>query len=250
MYKIKEIAEIAGVSSRTLRYYDEIGLLVPSFINSSNYRIYTDNELDVLQQILLFRRMDMPLSEIKKIITGNSFDLNETLLRHKEMLLKQQSNINVLLETIDKTISYQKGETTMSNDQKFEGLKDKLIKENDELYGTELRDKYGEDQINASYQKFKKMSKYQLNKAKSLELEILESLKSIYKTEDSTSDLAIALCKMHERWIKMYWPTYSKEAHMGLIKMYTEDSRFKAYYDKVGDGATNFLYSAMKNYLK
>ncbi len=250
MYKIKEIAKMAGVSSRTLRYYHEINLLNPSYINESGYRIYSEKQLDLLQQILFYRRMDLPLSEIKKILNDQFFDLNDSLVKHRENLVKQKDNIEVLLNTIDKTIAYQKGETKMKSKDKFEGLKDEMIKEVDEKYGDELRDSYGSEAINEGFTKFKKMTKYQMDSADQLAEDILNKLSILLPDNDPSSNEGQELCKMHEKWIKYYWPTYSKEAHLALTKMYTTDKRFTAYYDKVGVGASLYLFKAMEIYLK
>jgi DNA-binding transcriptional MerR regulator len=250
MYKIKEIANIAGISSRTLRYYDEIDLLKPSFINSSNYRIYTDVELDILQQILFFRKLEISLAEIKTIISSRDFDFSETLISHKKNLMKQRSNINLLLETIDRTISYQKGEINMKPHEKFNGLKQQLIYDNELKYGKELRDTYGEDTMQATYAKFSNCSADDLKEADDIAQEILMILGALLKDQNPSSPEATKLCTLHEQWIKFYWTTYSKEAHLGLVRMYTEDDRFTAYYDKVGKGATIYLYEAMKVYLK
>lgn len=250
MYKINEIATIAGISSRTLRYYDEINLLKPSFINDSNYRIYSEKEMDILQQILFFRRMDLPLNEIKKIISSTDFDFTSNLMSHRENLLRQKENIDILLETINKTINYQKGATTMTSHEKFNGLKEEMIQKNEETYGSEIREKYGDKTVYDFNQKFRKLSKYEMKEADTLAQTILDTLGTLIKENNPTSQKALELCRLHEQWIKHYWTTYSKEGHLALVQMYTEDQRFTAYYDKVGKGATSYLLEAMTNYLK
>ena len=73
-YTVQRLADLAGVSSRTIRYYDEIGLLKPARINSSGYRLYGEKEVDRLQQILFYRELEVELENIKKIINGPDFD--------------------------------------------------------------------------------------------------------------------------------------------------------------------------------
>jgi len=94
----------------------------------------------------------------------------------------------------------------------------------------------------------RKMSKWEFEEATTLEKTILTKLGQLY-TSNPTSKEAQDLCDLHQKWIQFYWPTYSPEAHIQLVKMYTEDPRFTSYYDKVGQGATIFLYQAMKHYL-
>lgn len=73
-YTVQKLSRLAGVSARTLRYYDEIEILKPARINSSGYRIYTQEEVDRLQQILFYKELDVPLEKIREIITETSFD--------------------------------------------------------------------------------------------------------------------------------------------------------------------------------
>lgn len=107
MLKIKELSELVGISVRTLHHYDSIGLLCPEK-TEAGYRIYSDKDIDFLQQILFFKELGFSLKEIKNIISDPSFNKEEALLAHKKMLLDKQAHISKLVETIDKTIRYQK----------------------------------------------------------------------------------------------------------------------------------------------
>ena len=79
MYTVKQLADLAGVSVRTLHYYDEIGLLEPSYVGENGYRYYEDAELFRLQQILLYRELDLSLAEIREILDAPDFDLVSAL---------------------------------------------------------------------------------------------------------------------------------------------------------------------------
>lgn len=122
-YSINELSKIAKISTRTLRYYHEVDLLKPKRINSSGYRIYGENEVDKLQQILFYKEMGFKLDDIKNIINSPSFDIMLALDSHKKELLKKRNEINLLIENVEKTISYKKGEIKMSDKEKFEGFK-------------------------------------------------------------------------------------------------------------------------------
>jgi DNA-binding transcriptional MerR regulator len=102
-YSIKSLAKLAGISTRTLRYYDEIGLLKPLRTNSSGYRIYGDKEVDILQQILFYKELELPLEQIKEIITSKDFDTKKALYNHKENILKKQETQNRQSEIFDHT---------------------------------------------------------------------------------------------------------------------------------------------------
>ena len=122
-YTIKKLSEIAGVSARTLRYYDEINLLKPCRIISSGYRIYGQKEGDLLQQILFYKSMDMKLEDIRELISNPNFDINNALKEHYKKLISRRDQLNKLILTVEKTLAYNKGEIYMSNKEKFEGLK-------------------------------------------------------------------------------------------------------------------------------
>ena len=248
-YSIKELSLIANISTRTLRYYDQINLLSPSYINDSGYRIYTSNEVDILQQIMFYKELGLSLKDISKLINSNKFNNLEALNDHYQKLLMKQNKTNELLSNIKNTISNIKGEREMSDQEKFNGFKEKIIQENDKLYGEELKDKYGTEVIEDSYEKFRKLSKYEIEQQKKLEHEIKELLIKAVSLNDIYSDISMEMCAKHQKWIKSYWGSYSKEAHMALVEMYLTDERFKQYYDKTVLGGSLFLRNAMKIYL-
>lgn len=248
-YTIKALAQLAGVSTRTLRYYDEIDLLKPCRINSSGYRIYGESEVNLLQQILLYRSMDMKLGEIQNIISKDDFDICQSLVDHHKRLISRRNQIDQLILTVEKTIRYNKGGIEMSNKEKFEGFKKEKIRENEEKYGKEIREKYGEGSIEASNKKFMNMSEEEFDKMQEIEGEIFEDLKEIIKTKDLTSKEAQRVYKNHKEWLSFTWPSYSVEAHIGLAEMYIADERFAKYYnEKAGEGATEILRDIIVKY--
>jgi len=154
-YTVNKLAKLAGVSTRTLRYYDELGILKPARINSSGYRIYGEEEVDKLQQILFYRELGVSLTDIKDIINEPSFDRFNALIEHHEKLLEKRNQLDLLIANVEKTIATRKGGIEMSNKEKFEGFKQKLIDENEKKYGKEIREKYGDEKVNESNIKVK-----------------------------------------------------------------------------------------------
>ncbi|SOC41916.1 MerR family transcriptional regulator [Ureibacillus acetophenoni] len=244
-YTISKLAKLANVSARTLRYYDEINLLKPARINSSGYRIYGQIEVDRLQQILFFRELDVELDTIISIMNNPEFDKTKALQTHLSKLEEKKSRLEKLISTVENTIAHEKGEILMSNEQKFEAFKDKLISENEEKYGEEIREKYGEKTVEESNKIFKNMSQEKYDVMVKLGEEVLELLTKALETGDPTSTIAQEVALKHKQWLTFTWPSYSKEAHRGLADMYVADERFKAYYEKCGDGATEFLKEAI-----
>lgn len=248
-YTVHKLASLAGISERTLRYYDQIGLLKPSRKEDSGYRIYTSKEVDILQQILLYRNLGIELDVIKSIITNPKFDELQSLKNHLEKLEKNKGKIESLIKNVKNTIASKEGGDYMSDAEKFEGFKDKLIAENEEKYGAEAREKYGDEQVNSSNMKVKNMTKEDYDKVQKLSVDINETLKLAFNTGDPKGELAQKACKLHKEWLTFFWNSYSKEAHKGIAQMYVDDERFKKYYDSIAPGCAEFLRDAINYYV-
>ncbi|AGA68391.1 putative transcriptional regulator [Desulfitobacterium dichloroeliminans LMG P-21439] len=244
-YTVQKLAHLAGISSRTLRYYDEIGILKPARIASSGYRIYGQREVDRLQQILFYRELGMSLEGIKDIITSSDFDGEKALREHREKLLEKREQLDQLIGNVEKTIAQKEGRITMSDKEKFEGFKRKMIEENEEKYGQEIREKYGEETVAKSNEKFMNMSQEQHDQFTKLSEEVLATLYEAFKTGDPAGELAQKTADLHRQWLTFTWTSYSKEAHAGLAQMYLDDSRFTAFYDEKQPGAAEFLRDAI-----
>lgn len=244
-YTVQKLGNLAGVSTRTLRYYDEIGILKPARINLSGYRIYGTAEVNRLQQILFYRELGVDLESIKKIVTAPSFDGTSALKEHREKLLAKREQLDRLIANVDKTIAATEGRMTMSNQEKFEGFKQKMIDENEKKYGEEIRAKYGNDQVDKSNQKFKNMTQEQYEEVEKLSEELMETLKEALATGNPAGEIAQRAADLHRKWLCFYWDSYSKEAHAGLAQMYVDDERFTAYYDRINPGSAEFLRDAI-----
>lgn len=249
-YTIQKLANLAGISTRTLRYYDEIGLLKPAKMNSSGYRIYGGKEVNRLQQIMFYRELGIPLETIKEIISNPNFDEKAALQSHLQYLLDKKAQIELLIENVHKTIANKEGGKEMSDQEKFIGFKKQLIEENEKKYGKEIRERYGADTVTASNKKLNDMAETEYNEANKLVEEINIALREAMKTGNPESDQAQKLARMHKEWLSYYWHQYSEEAHRGLAQMYVDDERFKAYYDKIELGAAQFLCDAIFAFTK
>lgn len=244
-YTVQKLAKLAGISSRTLRYYDEIEILKPARINSSGYRIYGNGEVDRLQQVMFYRELGLGLDTIKKIIESPNFDETTALKQHRIRLLEEKIKIDMLIANVDKTIASKEGFLEMSDKEKFEGFKEKLIEENEEKYGDEIRSKYGKEQVEKSNARFKNMSEEDYKELNELTSQIQFYLAQALKHGDPSSEVAQKTADLHKQWITFCWGSYDKEAHAGLAQMYVDDERFKAYYDKEGKGSAEFLRDAI-----
>lgn len=247
-YTVQKLGQLAGVSTRTLRYYDEIGILKPARINSSGYRIYGQKEVDRLQQILFYRELDVGLERIKEIINAPSFDEISALKEHRKHLFDKRKRLDLLIANVEKTIALTEGRISMTDKEKFEGFKQKMIDENEKKYGKEIRAKYGEETVNKSNEKLMNMTQEEYEEVTRLEKEVKETIAEAFKTGDPACGIAQKAAELHKQWLMYYWSEYSKEAHEGLAQMYVDDERFKAYYDDKQPGSAEFLRDAIHVY--
>ena len=247
-YTIKQLAELSGLTKRTLRYYDEIGLLKPGRINSSGYRVYSQIEIDKLQQILFYRTLGVNLKSILKIINSPNFDELQALKEHLKKLTKQKEQLETLVNNVEKTIMVKERRMNMSNEERFKGFKKELIAENEEKYGREIREMFGKETVRQSNERVKKMSKAEHENIIKIENELIETLKIAMQAGDPAGELGQKAADLHRQWLSFYWGSYNKEAHAGLVRMYVADERFKQYYDKSQPGTAEFLRNAVLFY--
>jgi DNA-binding transcriptional MerR regulator len=247
-YTVNKLAKISGISARTLRYYNQIGLLSPER-TENNYRIYTGEQVDKLQQILFYKELGVSLNEIK-ILLEDGYYREKALQNHLSELRKRKTQIDKLIENVSKTIASMKGVTVMKDKEKFEGFKQKLIDENEQKYGNEIRKNYGDKTVDTSNAKFKGMTAEQYTHIEKLSEELNTALAAAYKTGDPGGEPAQKACALHKEWLCFFCPdgTYNAEAHMALAQNYVDDARFTAYYDKIAPGCAVFLRDAINIY--
>lgn len=249
-YTVLELAELAGVSSRTLRYYDQIGLLKPARLSPAGYRLYGETQVNMLQHILFYREMDISLKEISGLIGKKPYMRLDLLRRHRVQLENRMRRLERILQTLDRTIrSVEQGET-MSDEQKFEGFINEMIETNEAEYGGEARDRWGDQAVDAANLRLKKRSKAEFEDFERLSARVLESLGKAMDSGDPSGEAAMEAAGLHRQFLEFWWEEYSPEAHAGTVAMYLEDERFKAYYEKLRPGASEFLKITVLNYLE
>ncbi|GKU77542.1 MerR family transcriptional regulator [Paenibacillus sp. L3-i20] len=237
--KVKEVADLVGISVRTLHHYDEIGLLVPDQLTESGYRIYSEQNLELLQQILFFRELDFPLKKIKEIILSPSFDRLEALTMHEKMLQEKRSQLDRLLKTVAKTIQHAKGGITMSNKEKFQGFDF-----SNNPYEQEARERWGGKVVDDSNAK--------LNAKKDKE-GFQETFNELYRKLAAVrheGPASVAAQTTIGEWYVLLnkMGSYSFEAFKGLGQMYVDDERFTKNIDQFGEGLALFMRDAMAVY--
>ena len=245
-YTIGKLAQLSGVSVRTLRFYEEAGLLAPAREAENGYRRYTSEDVDRLQEILLLRHLGVAVRDIGPLLSRSAGERRQALSRHLAELRAERTRLDELIETVERTLAHLKGEMNMADNEKFEGFKRELVEDNERRYGTETRERYGNDAADESNRKMLNMSKDDYEAWRVLETEILDALAdAVREGEDPAGPQGAHICELHRRWLSYTWPAYSPEAHRGLAESYVADERFRAYYDRATPGATDWLRDAI-----
>lgn len=239
--RISEVAKLTGITVRTLNYYDEIGLLKPSEITEAGYRLYSREDLEILQQILFFRELDFPLSQIKEIMNNPNYDKEEALKKQKELLIQQRQRIEGLIKLIEKRIE---GDNNMS----FKEFDMNEIEENKKKYAKEVKERWGTSK--AYEESEKKTSSYNKEKWGDINQETSEIFKGFaeLRNSDPGSEEVQELVRRWQKYITDNFYTCTNEILSGLGLMYVEDERFKENLDKNGEGTAKLMAEAIKIY--
>jgi DNA-binding transcriptional MerR regulator len=242
-YTVKQLAKLAHITPRTLHFYDEMGLLKPSYTQSNGYRVYEEKELLRLQQIMFFRELELPLEEIKKIIDAPGFNIVEALKSHKKLIELKQKRLTGLLETITKTIKKMSKETTMKDGDLYEGFDDAQMKE----YQKEAKERWGNTEAwKQSQERVKKMGKAGTEKV-GKEMQSITVAIGKNMSEGIESKIIQDLVKKHHEAIGNFYDS-SYEMYKNLGEMYVADPRFTSYYEKIQPGLAVFMRDAIKYY--
>ena len=243
-YTVKQLAKLSGVSPRTLRFYDEIDLLKPAYYGDNSYRYYQEEQLLLLQQILFFRELGFPLSDIQRIMSCNEFDKIEALQSHKIILSNSLEKTAVLLKTIDKTIDHLKGNLIMKDIELYDGFDFKKQKEYEQF----LLDRgiLSQHEINNSWENIRHWKKDNWEQHNQ-ECHVLnEALVNAIKNKVSPGSPEVQeLIQRHYSWVGQVW-TPTRASYIGLGKMYIEHPDFNDFYNAYHPGLTVYLVEAMQ----
>jgi len=241
-YTVKKLAETAGVSVRTLHYYDDIGILEPEFRTANGYRYYSGDSIIRLQQIMFFRELDFSLQEIKLIMSRPDFNMPEALEQHRALLQKRRERIDELLATVDCTVKQLKGAIKMSIKDYYKGFSDEQI----EKYRREVRERWGEGTLQESEARVMKMDKKEFAALQADGGKIFQAIAdNMGKGYDSPE--VQAQVKKWREWLE-HFHHYSDEAVLGLGKAYSEHPDFAAFYRKINKGLPEFFTKAIEYY--
>jgi DNA-binding transcriptional MerR regulator len=248
-YTVKQLARLSGVSVRTLHHYDEIGLLKPAFTGENRYRYYGREELLRLQDILFHRELGVPLADIARLLAAEDRDRVAILHQHREMLAERVKRSRQLLRTIDRTITELNGEGTMSDKDIYKGF----APEKQAEYEDWLVENYGDTMrqgIEASKAHWAGKSEGDMRAAQAEGEEAEAELAERFHAGTAPDALELEpMLDRHRQWVSGMWGRdCAREGYGGMADLYLAHPDFRTHFDKHGEGFTDWLTTAMKDY--
>ena len=242
MYTVKDVARIAGVSVRTLHYYDEIGLLAPSDRTPAGYRLYNENDLLRLQQIRIGRSLGLALEEIRLSLDDASFDYAHALRDQRALLIGRLGQTHKMIAAIDATLT-NLGDPGHEIDVTaiFDGF-------DPAEYEEEVQQRWGEtDAYKESARRTKTYTDADWTLLKSeLDQIWIEAAEAMRQGTPPDAYTALELVERHRKHVCRWFYDLTPEGHLGLAAMWEADDRFRKNIDKHGAGLTDWLVKAVR----
>ncbi|MRX74410.1 MerR family transcriptional regulator [Bacillus lacus] len=246
-YQVKEVAEYAGISVRTLHHYDEIGLLKPSSVTEAGYRQYTEENLERLQQILFLKEVGFSLKDITEIIDAPGFNRRTALKSHKRVLMEKKKRLEQMINTIEDTIAAMEGGEKVQGENLFKGLSLKEVKDIQEKYQEEVKEKYNSAVIEDSLRRTSSYSHEQWTGILEKSEAIWRALADRMDQKPSAPEVQQLIGKWREL-ITTYYYDCTLEIFRGLGEIYAADERFIKNIDRYGNGLAKFMSEAIHVY--
>ncbi|MBM7116205.1 MerR family transcriptional regulator [Archangium primigenium] len=237
-WSIQDIARLAGTTSRTLRHYDDVGLLKPSRTGSNGYRYYDQAALVRLQRILLLRELGLGLPAIAEVLEGQR-DTTQALRTHLSWLREERHRLERRIQSVETTIhKLTRGEALMA-EEILDGF-------DHSQHEQEVVERWGREAHDESTRKWAALSREAQRERMAEHERVAQALAEAHvRGEDVASDTVQSLVRRHYTWTSFFW-TPNREAYINLGEMYVTDARFAAVYERHAEGAAGFIRDAMR----
>jgi MerR family transcriptional regulator, multidrug-efflux activator len=246
-YLIGEVAAIAGVSVRTLRFYDSEGLLVPVDTTAAGYRLYGRAELFQLQQILFFPELGFSLKEIRNVLGKEDFERLDALVTHRKEIVKRVDRLRTLIRTIDRSIEEIRGGRIMSEKELYNGFDVDAILDENRQYEEEVAETYDPEVVAESKRRTSKYSKEDwgriLKEGDDINKEIAKNL------DAGVSPDSVVIQKLVERhftYINDRFYICSIQMYAALGETYLSDHRFTETFEKIRVGLAEYIVAGIR----
>jgi MerR family transcriptional regulator, thiopeptide resistance regulator len=242
-FSVGQVAEMAGVTVRTLHHYDDVGLLTPSTRSSTGYRKYSSVDLDRLHQILMYRALGFSLEQIRILVDDGESDSTSHLRRQHELLLNRIEQLRAMAVAVERALEAEQMGISLTPEERFEVFGDFDPAD----YADEAEQKWGgTDAYRQSKRRTSAYSKadWQRIRAENQDIEnrMVAALKAGVEP-DSTA--AVALAEEHRSSISRWFYDCPPAMHRGLADMYLADARFTSHYEKLAAGLAQWVHDAI-----
>lgn len=239
-WPIHQIARAAGTTSRTLRYYGEVGLLTPSRIGSNGYRFYDEDALVQLQRILLLRELGLGIPEITRVVGGEQ-DPVEALGLHLRFLHSERDRLRRQIASVETTLLKLKGGEQLMPNEVFDGF-------DHTQYREEVIERWGQDAYDRGDRWWTSLSEKEKRQYQLTGTQIAREFAEAMRAGRAPGSAEVQeITRRHVHWLSQV-VTPSKEYLTGLGEMYVADPRFAANYDTYAAGTAAFVRDAMAIY--
>jgi DNA-binding transcriptional MerR regulator len=242
-YTVGEVARLARITVRALHHYDEIGLVKPTGRSAAGYRLYTDADLDRLQQVLFFRELEVKLDDIVAILADPGFDRRKALLAQRTLLAQKLERTRATLALVDRTIRALDGDCAMTKEEMFEVFGDF----DPTAHQAEAEQRWGNtESFRVSQERSKKYNKADWQRIRAEQDSLLEAYAAAMAAGIAPEDArAMDVAERHRLSIDANFYPCSRAMHAGLGRTYVEDTRFTAYYEKKREGLAKYVHDAI-----
>lgn len=242
-FHVSEVARIAGVSVRALHHYDAIGLLVPKQRTDAGYRVYDQDDLLRLQQILIGREQGLALEEIRRSLDDPRFDRAQALRAQKLQLEARARRMDDMIRAVDAALELLEGRPggTMDMQQLFDGF-------DPSVYEAEVKERWGDtDAYRASAKRTKRYGKDEWRQIEEEQTAIYaDAAHALQAGRTPDSDEAMDVAERHRASIERWFYPCSTGMHTNLADLWEADARFAERIDRHGAGLTAFLAAAVR----
>ena len=239
---VGQVAEVAGVTVRTLHHYDALGLLTPGARSEAGYRLYEDADCERLQEILFYRELGFGLREINVILRDPEYDRAGALRQQRDLLVVRKDRLQTMIGAVETALDAHEKGITMTKEEMFEVFGDF----DPEAYEAEVEERWAGPALEQSKRRTKTYGKDQWKEAiaegESITAELAERLRAGDAPENVA---AMDLAEQHRQHCCRWFYECSHEMHAGLGDMYVADPRFTEYYEKYAPGLAEFVRSAI-----
>ena len=239
-YTIKQVSEASGATIRALQHYDRIGLLRPASRGPSGYRLYHDEDLLRLQQVLLLKSMGFKLKDIACMLSDAGTDREAALWKHRSMLIDRLGQMNRLIGLVDRSLeAIREGRKEMMKEL-FEGF-------DHEGHRQESKRLYGEA-FEESERRASKYDRKQWEQFKAEQKQLMEEILAA-RPKGPQDPVALDLMGRHRASITKWFYDCTLDIFEGLSDLYVQDARFTKTYEDIAPGLADFMSASMKAYV-